>query len=373
MAQCFDGEVTPLVTPFEQRNQACLDIGCGIIAVTQVIPANGGEEFYEDCSGAIVTGTVVTCPPKVLVMNPAGAGGTDVSTLAKEATLGLIKTSADTLVTASGTTNSTLDDILLGQATAANQTTTITAINAPRRSYGYEVSLGNVSGVSEVSFFGTSSAVPPSGEPVWIYGASTYPFPTAAQTLTISSSSANDTALGTGMQSATVKWIDFTTGLESTLVVALNGTTPTVISTNGYLPNLLEGTSYGVNGANVGVISIGYGVVTGGVPANILSYIDTAGVIAAQAIYTVPTGKTFDISQAIFAASGACFFQIREYLFGAATAQCRVRNQTIVVGSLDAMGRDGIISIAARNTVVIQAFSLGSPVIANASIKGFLR
>lgn len=70
MAQCFDGAVTPLVTPFEQRNPACLDIGCSIIAVTQVIPANGGAEFYEDCSGAVVTGTVVTCPPKVLVMNP---------------------------------------------------------------------------------------------------------------------------------------------------------------------------------------------------------------------------------------------------------------------------------------------------------------
>lgn len=245
----------------------------------------------------------------------------------------------------------------------------------PKRSYGYEVSLGNVAGVSEVSFFGANAAVPAvvDGELIWYPSLLTYPFPTAAQTLTISSNYADDTAAGTGMRSATVKWIDFTTGLENTLVVALNGTTPVTITANGYLPNLVEGASYGSNGTNAGLISVGYGLVTGGVPANILSQIPNSGNIAPQAIYTVPAGKTFDISQAIYATSGACTFQIREYLFGAATAQYRLRHQTMVARGLDAMGRDGIISIAARNTVLIQASSVFDITSVTASIKGFLR
>jgi hypothetical protein len=245
----------------------------------------------------------------------------------------------------------------------------------PKRSYGYEVSLGNVAGVSEVAFFGANAAVPAvvNGELIWFPSLLTYPFPTAAQTLTISSNNAGDAAAGIGMQSATVKYIEYTTGAEITLVVALNGTTPVTITVDGYLPNLVEGASYGSSGTNAGLISVGYGLVTGGVPANILSQIPSIGNIAPQAIYTVPAGKTFDISQAIYATSGACTFQIREYLFGAATAQYRLRDQTMVGTALDAMGRDGIISIAARNTVVIQAASVFGTTSVTASIKGFLR
>lgn len=297
MAQCFDGEVTPLVAPFEQRNQACLDIGCGIIAVTQVIPANGGAEFYEDCSGAIVTGTVVTCPPKVLVMNPAGAGGTDVSTLAKEATLGLIKTSADTLVTASGTTNSTLDDILLGQATAANQTTTIAAINAAKRGYAYDAALGNIAGVTPltISGYGATNA---SGVVVADLGSgvNSYPFPTVATTMTISSTSASDTALGSGAQTVSITYIDFTTRAEVTAIVALNGLTPVGFTLNGFRVNDASCLTFGANGENMGEIYIGSGVVDVlGVPAVRYGKIRRYGLKLAQAVYTVPAGKTLDL------------------------------------------------------------------------------
>ena len=285
----------------------------------------------------------------------------------------IINKAGDASATNQTSGNLKLDSIIsntTGIATAAGQTNTIAAINTPKRSYGQEVSLGNVAGVSEVAFFGTNLTTPTTGEPIWSNSGAALLLPVVAQTLTISSSNANDTAAGTGMRSATVKYIDFTTGLESTLVLALNGQRPVSVTVNGYACNLIEGASYGSNGTNAGLISVGYGVGATGVPATILSQIPIGGNISLQAIYTVPAGKTLIITRAQFVASNLSTLQLREITF--AVAGSRIRS-SMYSTNIDMLAYDSTITIAARNTVLCFAISGGGSSVASALIRGYLQ
>jgi hypothetical protein len=118
----------------------------------------------------------------------------------------------------------------------------------------------------------------------------------AAQTLTISSSSALDTLAGTGAQIVQVTYIKWSDGAEVVANYNMNGITGVnVVVADGYAVNDVRVVQVGATGSNQGVIYVGYGTITAGVPQNILSSVVALANRAQQLIYTVPTGKSFEL------------------------------------------------------------------------------
>lgn len=108
----------------------------------------------------------------------------------------------------------------------------------------------------------------------------------AAETMDITSSSANDAAAGTGMRTMLIVGVDGT-GAEASEVVALNGLT-IVTTVNSYLRiNLMVGQSAGSLGHNDGTINA-----TATTAATTQCEIFTNESISHSALYTVPLGKT---------------------------------------------------------------------------------
>lgn len=113
-------------------------------------------------------------------------------------------------------------------------------------------------------------------------------WPVAASTLEVLSSSANDTAAGTGARTVIITGLDINYNVISESVI-LNGITP-VVTVNSYfrLNRGYVATSGTVNGNNIGIITIR---ISGGG--------NTQGLIAAgfgriaKSHFTVPNGKKF--------------------------------------------------------------------------------
>ena len=170
------------------------------------------------------------------------------------------------------------------------------------------VSSGLLSTQTAVHTFGSTSGVGNVLVDVWSGPTGTYVPPASAIGMQIVSSSANDTAAGTGTRSVRVHYLDDTYA-EQTLDITLNGTTPVltaptnILRVNG-LHSITVG-SGGVPAGNISLTSIGGGVTYG--------YIAAGLNIARQAIYTVPAGKTLYINHwqsGSGAASGSHFTQI---------------------------------------------------------------
>jgi len=112
--------------------------------------------------------------------------------------------------------------------------------------------------------------------------ARSYTFPASASTMTVSSSSASDTA-----QTVLVQGLD-TNYNEISEVVALNGQTG-VSTVRSY--KRINDLIVIADGA-VGNIYIGTGTVTAGVPANVYNFIYAGDNLSHTAVYTVPAGYT---------------------------------------------------------------------------------
>jgi hypothetical protein len=139
--------------------------------------------------------------------------------------------------------------------------------------------------------FGINSAVGTTFETVW-YSGGVYAYPASASVLKVSSTSANDTSAGTGARTVLIE------GLNASYVpvsetVTLNGQTQ-VDTVNSYLRvNTMTVLTAGSGGAAAGVIYIGTGSATGGVPqTSILDAINTSNNESESAVYTVPAGYT---------------------------------------------------------------------------------
>lgn len=163
------------------------------------------------------------------------------------------------------------------------------------RDYILDAAKGLVVGASVRQLSAYNPAVGVNYEPIWAQsGTTNYPYPTAAQTLTISSSSASDIAAGAGAQSVKVEYLksDYTL---ATATYSMNGQTAVTVDIDGFRVNSVEVATWGgagIQGANVGTLYVGYGTVTSGVPANILASVAIGENRSQQSIYTVPAGRT---------------------------------------------------------------------------------
>ena len=159
------------------------------------------------------------------------------------------------------------------------------------------VSSGDLSpSYKQVYKFGQNASVGNSIETIWLEG-SLYVYPPSATTMTVSSSDVNDTSAGTGARTIQISGLDASYN-EISETITMNGQTP-VTTSNSYLRvNRGIVLTAGSGGVNAGIIYVGTGTVTSGVPANKYTTINGDGTNQSlQAFWTVPAGYTAYVYQ----------------------------------------------------------------------------
>lgn len=163
-----------------------------------------------------------------------------------------------------------------------------------------QVSRGQITGHRSVTIFGYNPDVDTSRVTVWPY-TGVLPLAPAALQLKVSSSSANDTAAGTGARTVFVGGLDANHN-EISEIVTLNGQTP-VLTTQAFLHiNNAYVATAGSGLSAAGDIYFGDGVVTLGVPATVYDLIKFDYNQRITASYTIPAGYTGYLSQGLFSA-----------------------------------------------------------------------
>ena len=159
-----------------------------------------------------------------------------------------------------------------------------------------QVAQGQIAYHKQIYKFGQNSVVGDSVETIWQQGG-LYSYPPSASTMTVSSSNVNDTSAGTGARTVLISGLDASYN-EASETITLNGQTA-VTTVNTYIRmNRAIVLTAGSGGANAGIIYVGTGTVTSGVPANIYTTINGDGSNQTlQAFWTVPAGYTAYIYQ----------------------------------------------------------------------------
>ena len=156
--------------------------------------------------------------------------------------------------------------------------------------YGEAVAKGIIDGVFGGYKFGKDPSANTSQSTIWP-GTGNYPFPLIAQTLSIASTSANDTAAGTGARTAVVSYIDGDNNRVTSEEITLNGQTPVEITgEDGRVVRRVRVATAGSGKTNDGTLYVGYGTFTSGVPDNVLGIALPGDAKTLQAIEVVPAG-----------------------------------------------------------------------------------
>lgn len=158
--------------------------------------------------------------------------------------------------------------------------------------YPFEVNVarGGIIAHKSLFKFGFNTDINGAEETIWSRGG-TYVYPTAAEINTLSSTSANDTANGTGARTVTVSGLDANYN-EISETVSLNGQTP-VNTVNAYIRiNRMFVATAGSGGGSAGTIAAGTGTVTAGVPAVCYAEILSSDNQTLMTVWTVPAGYT---------------------------------------------------------------------------------
>lgn len=153
-----------------------------------------------------------------------------------------------------------------------------------------QVARGQIAWHRAITVFGYNPDVDTTEVVVWPDGTSVgiqHP----AATLKVSSSSTDDAAAGTGARTVVIYGLDGDHN-EISETVTLNGQTE-VATTKSYTHvNSMSVLTVGSGGANAGVVYVGSGTVTSGVPATIFNLINTGYNSSTTAAYTIPAGYT---------------------------------------------------------------------------------
>jgi len=155
--------------------------------------------------------------------------------------------------------------------------------------FDLQVLRGQVDGHTAIFVSGYNTSVGTSYETIWSES-TVYAYPASASVMEISSSSASDTAAGTGARTVTIYGLDGNYN-QINETVSLNGQTA-VNTTNSFLRVLhMMVNTAGSGGAAAGTIYAGTGAVTTGKPANVYA-VYTADGGSTACVYTVPAGYT---------------------------------------------------------------------------------
>lgn len=156
--------------------------------------------------------------------------------------------------------------------------------------FDLQVARGQVPGHKQVFVWGCNTDLGANTEEtIWTYGG-ILSHPETATKMTISSSSADDAAAGTGARTVLIEGLDGNYA-EVNEIITLNGQTA-VETVNTYLRvqglTVVTVGSPGPTGANAGQIYLGTGTVTTGVPANVYGHIAIGEGRSLTAHWTVP-------------------------------------------------------------------------------------
>lgn len=171
--------------------------------------------------------------------------------------------------------------------------------------YLCSIGSGKIAGHNRFRGFGqrVSCSTVSSGDDIWEGTAATCPIPnqTTGEQMTLVSTSALDTAAGTGCQTIDVHYLD-ATGNPQAEIVTLNGVTPVnTVATNIRFVQSIHTETVGTLGTVQGTISI-YKLAT---PATVYNIVSPGGNLSLNGARMVPFGKTFYMtSVAISASSG---------------------------------------------------------------------
>lgn len=163
-----------------------------------------------------------------------------------------------------------------------------------------QVARGQITAHRSVTIFGYNPDVDTARVTVWPYSG-IIPLPAAALRMKVSSSSANDTANGTGARTVYVEGLGANHN-EISETVTLNGQTA-VLTTQFFLHiNQAYVATAGTSLSAEGDIYFGDGTVTAGVPATVYDLIKFDYNQRITGSYTIPAGFTGYLSQGLFSA-----------------------------------------------------------------------
>ena len=163
-----------------------------------------------------------------------------------------------------------------------------------------QVARGQIAWHRSVTIFGYNPNVDTARVTVWPY-TGIIPLPAAALQMKVSSSSANDTANGTGARTVFVEGLG-ANHEEISETITLNGQTE-VLTTQSFLHiNNAYVATAGSTLSAAGDIYFGTGTVTAGVPATVYDLIKYDYNQRITGSYTVPSGYTAYVSQGLFSA-----------------------------------------------------------------------
>lgn len=171
--------------------------------------------------------------------------------------------------------------------------------------YYLAIQMGRVKGARCGTKWGADHAVTTSLSDIWTIGG-TYPWPTSANTLELISSSANDTAAGSGAQTVTIYGLD-NNFVEIEETVTMNGTSASTATSQSfrrvYRVNVATVGTYG--GTNAGTITCrvsGAGATLGTIPLAGSALVPVSS--SQMSMFTVPANHTMyiiDFNVAVFA------------------------------------------------------------------------
>jgi hypothetical protein len=157
------------------------------------------------------------------------------------------------------------------------------------------IALGGVPGYSRVAVLGHNPSIGVgAAADVW-EGGGNYPFLVEASLLEVVSTSANDTAAGTGARTVTIVCLDSSYNQLAAETITLNGLTPVVSVSSCLRTNLFATVTSGSNRVNVGDITlraVGGGAIQGLIRAGYG--------FSRSAVYTVPNGFTLFATSFVF-------------------------------------------------------------------------
>lgn len=179
--------------------------------------------------------------------------------------------------------------------------------------YSYAASIGAVPGASRVAMLGNNPAIDTATQPEDVWSGAELgvlngidhrliPRPTtAAVSMEVVSSSANDAAAGSGARTVTIGYLDAAYAAQS-VTLTLNGLTPVALPVPVMRVNSLRvATSGTFGGSNAGNISVRF---AGGLGAT-YAYLRIGNGLSRTSLYTVPAGQTLDIYSMVLALNRA--------------------------------------------------------------------
>lgn len=146
-------------------------------------------------------------------------------------------------------------------------------------------------GYDEVDKFGSNLTISSTEETVRSFSTGRVVYPdVGGVALTISSGDVDDTSAGAGARTVTITWHDVNNIAQET-TISMGGQSAAAIGT-GIRSYRIEVLTVGATGSNEGILYVGSGTVTAGVPAVIYSTVAIGENQTEQAFFTIPAGKT---------------------------------------------------------------------------------